>query len=112
LSSGIAELNTKSSRLIQPQETLPQQTSFSEVAYTSSMAEITRRGILLGCTAAVALPEARAANTNADKLLTLDATGQAELVRKGEISAFELVDTAIRHIEQLNLRINAVVLEQ
>ena len=76
------------------------------------MAEITRREILLGYTAAAVLPHAGAAETNADTLLTLDATGQAELVRKGEVSALDLVDRAIRHIEQLNPRINAVVLER
>jgi len=47
-----------------------------------------------------------------NELLTMDATGQAELVRKGEISALELVDGAIRHIEKLNPRINAVIWER
>src|SRR5438105_50303 len=39
----------------------------------------------------------------------LDATGQAELVRGGEVSAVELVDAAIERIESLNPTINAVV---
>jgi amidase len=76
------------------------------------MPEITRREILLSCAAAAVLPQAGAAKPNADELLTIDATGQAELVRKGEISALELVDGAIRYIEKLNPRINAVVWER
>src|SRR5215469_12551168 len=39
----------------------------------------------------------------------LDATGQAELVRRGEVSALELVDDAIGKIERLNPSINAVI---
>jgi amidase len=42
-------------------------------------------------------------------LAALDATAQAELVRKGEISPRELVDAAIRRLEHLNPRINAVI---
>jgi amidase len=75
------------------------------------MSQITRREIVLGCTAAVVLSQAGAAQVNADEL-TMDATGQAELVRKGEISALELVDRAIRRIEKLNTRVNAVVWER
>ena len=39
----------------------------------------------------------------------LDATGQAELVRRGEASPAELVEAAIARIGRLNPRINAVV---
>jgi amidase len=39
----------------------------------------------------------------------LDAIGQADLVRRGEVSALELVDAAIERIEALNPRLNAVV---
>ncbi|MEA3018953.1 MAG: amidase, partial [Actinomycetota bacterium] len=39
----------------------------------------------------------------------LDATAQAELVRRGEVSAVELVTSAIERIESLNPSINAVV---
>ncbi len=39
----------------------------------------------------------------------LDATGQAQLVRAGEISAAELVEGAIRRIEALNPQLNAVI---
>ena len=42
-------------------------------------------------------------------LARLDAIGQAELVRRGEVSALELVDAAIDRIEALNPRLNAVV---
>lgn len=40
---------------------------------------------------------------------TLDAVGMAELVRRRELSARELVDEAINRIEQVNPRLNAVV---
>jgi amidase len=39
----------------------------------------------------------------------LDATGQAELVRSGEVSPLELVDAAIERIERLNPELNAVI---
>lgn len=39
----------------------------------------------------------------------LDATAQAELVRKGEVTAAELVDEAIARIEKLNAELNAVI---
>ncbi|MDI6873433.1 amidase [Candidatus Solincola sp.] len=39
----------------------------------------------------------------------LDATAQAELVRKGEVSPAELVEAAIRRVERLNPELNAVV---
>ena len=42
-------------------------------------------------------------------LAVLDATGQAELVRRGELTALELVDAAIARVERLNPRLNAVV---
>lgn len=44
-----------------------------------------------------------------EELVALDATAQAELVRKKEITAIELVDAAIARIERLNPQINAVV---
>ncbi len=44
-----------------------------------------------------------------DELATLDATAQAELVRRGEVQPIELVDAAIARIEQLNPRLNAVI---
>lgn len=44
-----------------------------------------------------------------DELARLDAMGQAALVRKGDVSALELVDAAIARIERLNPQLNAVV---
>jgi len=46
---------------------------------------------------------------NVNELAFLDATAQAELVRLGEVQPRELVEAAIRRIEQLNPRLNAVV---
>ncbi|MFN8545236.1 MAG: amidase [Candidatus Binatia bacterium] len=44
-----------------------------------------------------------------DDLATLDATAQAELVRRGALSALELVDAAIGRLERLNPTLNAVI---
>src|SRR3954465_4097772 len=44
-----------------------------------------------------------------DDLARLDATAQAELVRKGEASPLELVDAAIERIEAANGEVNAVI---
>ena len=46
---------------------------------------------------------------SASELGRLDAIGQADLVRRGEVSASELVDAAIERIEALNPGLNAVV---
>jgi amidase len=46
---------------------------------------------------------------NLEELTWLDATAQAELVRRTEVKPVELVDAAIARIEQLNPAINAVV---
>ena len=43
------------------------------------------------------------------EVAALDAIGQAELVRRGEVSPVELVTWAIERIEQLNPTLNAVV---
>jgi len=45
-------------------------------------------------------------------LARLDATAQAELVARGEMTPLELVDAAIDRIEQLNPKLNAVVSPQ
>jgi amidase len=45
-----------------------------------------------------------------DELGWLDATAQAELVRRKEVSARELVEAAIERVERLNPRLNAVVI--
>jgi len=47
--------------------------------------------------------------TVVDDLTTLDATAQAELVRRGECTPTELVDAAIGRIESLNPDVNAVI---
>jgi amidase len=45
----------------------------------------------------------------AAEVASLDGTGQAELVRRGEVSPAELVQWAIERIERLNPALNAVV---
>src|SRR5215207_11469632 len=44
-----------------------------------------------------------------EDLARLDATAQADLVRRGEVSPVELVDAAIERIESANGEINAVI---
>jgi amidase len=44
-----------------------------------------------------------------EEIAGLDATAQAELVRRGEVSAAELVEGAIERIERLNPSLNAVI---
>jgi amidase len=44
-----------------------------------------------------------------DRFAWLDATAQAELVRRGEVSPRELVDAAIGRCERVNPRLNAVI---
>jgi amidase len=46
---------------------------------------------------------------NLDDLAALDATGQADLVRRKDVKPIELVDAAIDGIERVNGAINAVV---
>jgi amidase len=46
---------------------------------------------------------------SASDISTLDATAQSDLVRRKEMSAVELVQSAIERIEQLNPSLNAVV---
>src|ERR1700754_115794 len=45
----------------------------------------------------------------ADEFAALDATAQADLVRRREIKPIELVEAAIKRIERLNPTINAVI---
>ena len=44
-----------------------------------------------------------------DDAAWLDATGQADLVRRGEIREAELLETAIGRVEDLNPILNAVI---
>ncbi len=46
----------------------------------------------------------------ADQFADLDATAQAELVRRGQVTPLELVDAAIARIENLNPQLNAVII--
>lgn len=48
-------------------------------------------------------------NARMTELHLLDATAQADLVRKGEVSPLELVDHAIARAEKLNPALNAIV---
>ena len=43
------------------------------------------------------------------ELARLDATAQAELVRRGEVTPLELVDAAIARVEKVNPQLNAVI---
>jgi amidase len=73
---------------------------------------LTRRRFLktaAGAAAASALAPARWALADADPFVRLDATAQAELVRKGEVTPLELVDAAIARIERLDPTLNAFV---
>lgn len=47
-----------------------------------------------------------------DSFVTLDATAQAELVRRKEVTPLQLVDAAIARVERLNPRLNAVISTQ
>ena len=47
-----------------------------------------------------------------DDLAVMDATAQADAVRRGDVSARELVDLSIAGIEQLNPVLNAVIHER
>ena len=43
------------------------------------------------------------------ELTRLDATAQADLVRKGQVTPHELLETSITTIERLNPQLNAVI---
>ena len=45
----------------------------------------------------------------ANETWKLDATAQAELVRRGDVQPSELVEAAIERLERLNPRLNAVI---
>ena len=80
----------------------------------------TRRGFLGTAAAALTasgLPSriantARASNTGTkplDDFAVLDATAQAELVRKKQVTPLELVEAAIARVEKLDPQLNSVV---
>lgn len=45
-----------------------------------------------------------------DEFRWLDATAQAELIRRGEVTPIEMVDAAIARVERLNPRLNAFII--
>lgn len=47
--------------------------------------------------------------SNAEQFAFMDATAQAELVRRKDVKPIELVDAAIERIERLNPKLNAVI---
>jgi amidase len=47
-----------------------------------------------------------------DEYLTYDGLGLAELVKNGEVTALELLETAVEHVENVNGLLNAVVYKQ
>ncbi|QCI69468.1 amidase [Phreatobacter stygius] len=61
----------------------------------------------LAATGAIGLPHAAAGHD--DDLAALDATAQADLVRRGEVKPAELLEAAIARIDRLNPALNAVV---
>ena len=69
-----------------------------------------RRDFLAGASA-LALSTAIPKNAKAamDEFAAYDGMGQAELVRKGEVSSLDLVEAAIERIEIMNPALNAVV---
>jgi amidase len=54
-------------------------------------------------------PAKRMTKPHRDAFADMDATGQAGLVRSGEVTALELVDGAIHRIEALDPKLNALV---
>ena len=69
-----------------------------------------RRDFLTGASAlALTSMAPRAALAAIDDFVAYDGMGQADLVRKGEVSSLELVDAAISRIEKMNPTLNAVI---
>ena len=56
-----------------------------------------------------ALPGTRGSVCGVGETTWLDATAQADLVRRGEVSPAELVEAAIARIEAVNPRLDAVI---
>lgn len=79
------------------------------------MSMLTRRAVLARSIAAATTlataPVLRSFAAPTDDFWRLDATAQADLVRRGEASALELVNAAIARIEHIDPHLNAVVLE-
>jgi Asp-tRNA(Asn)/Glu-tRNA(Gln) amidotransferase A subunit family amidase len=80
------------------------------------MAELTRREVLaigagLVAGAAAGAPTGTAAGAGIAEYERLDATEMAALVRKGEVTAAELLDEALARLERWNPLLNSVVIE-
>jgi len=88
-----------------------------ETGYWKRLAtrRLSRRRLLTKATgaaaafAALSLARCGGEEKTMDDLAHLDATAQAELVRRKEVKPIELVDAAIERIERLNPTLNAVV---
>ncbi len=68
-----------------------------------------RRALKLSSAIGLALLSPRLLQASTGDLDQLDSLAQAALVRSGDISALELTESAIRRIEQLNGKLNAVI---
>ena len=79
------------------------------------MSMLTRRALLARSIAAATTlataPVLRTFAAPTDDFWRLDATAQADLVRRGEASALDLVNAAIARIERIDPQLNAVVLD-
>src|SRR6185503_4943914 len=73
----------------------------------SDRSHLTDRSV--GCQAATADATQEGSIMAGDSLAGLDATAQAELVRKGEVSPRELVDAAIARIERVDPGLGSVI---
>ena len=65
-----------------------------------------KSGLALGLSNLVSIQEILAKN---DPFFMMDATAQADLIKKGEVSAEEMVMSAINRIEAVDGYLNAVV---
>lgn len=66
-----------------------------------------RSSAAVGAIALTSLPTS--AKAAGDPFVRMDAIAQAEQVAKGEVTSLELVDAAIKRIEALNPKLNAVI---
>jgi hypothetical protein len=70
---------------------------------------IKQRHFSLALYRAIALISPKQGHAMKDDLWNLDATAQAELVRKKELTPLELVEAAIARIEKIDSKLNAVI---
>lgn len=74
-----------------------------------SRRDVVKAGLAVPVVAALGSAMGDGRTAAADELATLDAVDQANLVKRGEVSPRELVEAAIRRIEAVNPKINAVI---